>query len=225
VGVPANRNVGLRLARADMVLFLEDDVTIAPDYIAKLIECYKIIESFGNKIGGIGGKCIGTLKPGKLLAIEKSVADKIRLDMKTPSYISPFTGLVFHNFKIGCSIPVETDTLPPWSLFNKEALSEIGNYDEVTYNRFNYSHEETDMMMRLKLAGYKFYYLSKTVSYHNQATKGGTRTTALRYYYYFVASHMVYLVKNYKAKAWYMIPCCLGYLCWNGIIAGLRMVK
>ncbi len=224
-GVPSNRNIGIKLSKAPLILFIEDDVTIAPDYLKTLLNAYYEWQNTGVKVGAVGGKSLGNNKQGKLLSIEQRIADKVRRKLNSPVYVSPYTGLIFHNFTVDESKSLIADLLPPWSLFNKQALLDIGLYDEQTYNRFNYSHEESDIFIRLRQAGYTLIYESKAVSYHNHASKGGTRTTQLRYLYYFVGAHMAYLIKNFKLRALYMIPCCLGFLGWNGLLVELRTIK
>lgn len=224
VGVPANRNIGLGMASGSLILFLEDDVVIDHDYLRILVETYDELKSRGYRVGAVGGRCISAPKKGKLLRIENSVADKVRKKHPEPSHTGMLTGLVFQNFTQESQTICLSDVLPPWSLYSKSAISTVGNYDAKSYNMFNYSHEETDMFIRLRRAGYKLFYQSKAISQHKHANKGGTRTSQIRYYYYFVGSHMAYLIKNYHWKAAYMILFCLGYLCWNGTVSGLRIL-
>ena len=61
-GLTVQRNVGLDRARGDVVVFLDDDVTVAPDLLAALLPAYDdaavvgatgtIVEESGRRIGG-----------------------------------------------------------------------------------------------------------------------------------------------------------------------------
>lgn len=54
--LPASRNFGMKLAGGDVVLFLEDDVTIAPDYLARLVALYEA--DADGLVAGIGGRVV-----------------------------------------------------------------------------------------------------------------------------------------------------------------------
>lgn len=54
-GLPAQRNLGLRQTTADIVAFFDDDVELAPDYLAELLALYA-----RHWHEGIGGACGST---------------------------------------------------------------------------------------------------------------------------------------------------------------------
>src|ERR1051326_8998788 len=49
-GSSTARNVGIDLARGDVILFLDDDVILEPDFIERMLEPY-----FDAAVGGVGG--------------------------------------------------------------------------------------------------------------------------------------------------------------------------
>jgi glycosyltransferase involved in cell wall biosynthesis len=52
-GLTASRNAGIRRAGGDIVFFLDDDVTLEPDYIEQILRVYA--EHDDGDLGGVGG--------------------------------------------------------------------------------------------------------------------------------------------------------------------------
>ena len=60
--VCASRNLGARLATGEIVLLLEDDVVMEPDYVAELMGTFE--RDTTGRVGGVGGVTIGTTPRG-----------------------------------------------------------------------------------------------------------------------------------------------------------------
>ena len=155
LGLPGNRNRGIASSTGRYVMFVEDDVVLEPDCLEKLFFAFCQLADKGYKVGGIGPRTFEPLKKGRLLQLERQVASRARRRMKIPSLIDRWTGLMYQNFAIDCNDVVETALVPSWSLFAKEAVQAVGGYEHSAYNRFNFSHEETDFFVRLTGNGYK----------------------------------------------------------------------
>ena len=52
-GLPRQRNLGARLTRGDVVVFLDDDVVLEPEYLAAIARVYAA--DVDGRIGGVGG--------------------------------------------------------------------------------------------------------------------------------------------------------------------------
>lgn len=52
-GLPRQRNIGIRAARGDVVVFFDDDVILEPDYLWELARVYE--RDTAHAIGGVGG--------------------------------------------------------------------------------------------------------------------------------------------------------------------------
>ncbi|MHB8996990.1 MAG: glycosyltransferase family 2 protein [Armatimonadota bacterium] len=50
-GLTASRNIGIGLSTGDLIVFLDDDVVLEPEYVASLVEIFDL----DPKIGGVGG--------------------------------------------------------------------------------------------------------------------------------------------------------------------------
>ena len=69
---PASKNIGISLARHDLVLFLEDDMVLDPDAISILIGTYQLLSVKDPKLGAVAPsiprvqyadlKSLGTIK-------------------------------------------------------------------------------------------------------------------------------------------------------------------
>ncbi len=59
-GLPGQRNAGLARARGDVVLFLDDDVTLAPDFLAALLGAME-----DGAVGGACGVIVNQRLPGR----------------------------------------------------------------------------------------------------------------------------------------------------------------
>jgi glycosyltransferase involved in cell wall biosynthesis len=67
-GLTRSRNLGVNLATGDIVIFLDDDVVLTPNYIEKIVRVYE--SGFDVKLGGVGGVDLNFRKPGFLKYIE-----------------------------------------------------------------------------------------------------------------------------------------------------------
>jgi glycosyltransferase involved in cell wall biosynthesis len=217
LGLPRNRNRGINLSFGKLIFFVEDDVVLESDCLEKLVCTYYQLKDKGSKIGAIGPKTFETPKKGKLLQLERQVANRARQRMKIPAFIDRWTGLMYQNFTLDCNHVMETPLLPSWSLFEKEALNKVGGYESSAYNRFNFSHEETDLFVRLMKGGYTLYFHPDAVAHHKHESRGGTRTSPIKYYYFYLGAHIVFLLRNFRWKAVYMVPSCLAFLTYNAV--------
>jgi glycosyltransferase involved in cell wall biosynthesis len=216
-GLPANRNYGIHLSKYPLVLFWEDDVVMDEYCLEILFNSYRALEFQDIKVGAISPRAIAESKKGGLITLETLVANDVRKKMNKPSCISKWTGLIFENLTLEYNGIIQTDVVCPWSLFNKDAILSVGGYSDWYGRLVGYSHEETDLFVRLVKHGYGLYYQSSAVSYHNHSKTGGTRVSIVRYSWNYLSSHMIFLVKNFGWKSVYMMPLCFGYLFLNAM--------
>ena len=214
-GLPQNRNTGISLSEGELIYFIEDDVVIEPDCLEMLVNTLKELKAKGISVGGIGPRTFEPKKQGRLMLLERYVANQKRKRMDTPALIDKWTAFIYENFTLDCGDVTETMLLPSWSLFTRDTLRAIGGYEEKAYNRFNYSHEETDFFVRLRKGGYKLYFQPRAVAHHQHEARGGTRTSPIKYYYYYLGAHIIFLLRNFGWKSMYMIPACLLFIAYG----------
>jgi GT2 family glycosyltransferase len=120
---------------------------------------------------------------------------------------------------------VETELVNPWSLYSREAINNVGGFSKWFGRWVGYSHEETDLFVRMSKRGYKLFYQSKSISYHKHTSKGGTRVNQIRYCWNYFGAHTIFLIKDYGMKAIYMFPLFVLYVFLNLIKYLPRLVK
>jgi len=149
--LPAARNLILKLSKAPIVLFLDDDVVLHKDMVKYHLK------AFDNNpaISAVAGRVLQ-----KGFPIEKSV---LRFDEYGISH-GVFTA----------TNSAYTNTFPGGnhSIKVKDALS-LGGFDTRYY--YNAFREESDMARRIIKSGMKIYYEPKAALTHLAAPSGGTR--------------------------------------------------
>lgn len=150
--LPHARNTGLRAGGNPLVLFLDDDVTVAPHLLLAHRRCYH-----NPKIGAVAGSIADPLFPKATVA---------------PSQFNAKTGELVQNF----SYPVSGKTISFMGAhmsFRRDALETVGEFDTA------YSHnalwEEIDVAFRLQQKGYSIYYCREALITHLRQPQGGCR--------------------------------------------------
>jgi GT2 family glycosyltransferase len=153
--LPAARNAGIRAAKGDVILFVDDDVRIEPDYLAAHMRNYE-----DPAVGGVMGALVQAFdQPGDVYLN--------RLITSSPGHWPAFTvapgphrdvGLA--NWLIGCS-----------TSYRRQALVDVGFCDE----RFSGSAwcEDADLSMRVGRAGYTLLVDSRIKLIHLELPSGG----------------------------------------------------
>jgi len=60
-GLPESRNIGVDLATGDVILFLDDDVALFPDYVAEVLKVFESDQD--GEIAGVGGREANLIRP------------------------------------------------------------------------------------------------------------------------------------------------------------------
>jgi glycosyltransferase involved in cell wall biosynthesis len=211
-GPPKNRNTGISLSEGELIYFIEDDVVIEPDCLEILVNTLKELKAKGINVGSVGPRTFEPQKQGRLMILERYMANQKRKRMNTPSLVDKWTAFIYENFTLDCGDVTETMAVPAWSLFTRDALKAVGGYAEKAYNWLNDSQVEAEFVIRLRKKGYKLYFQPRAVSHHQHAASGGTRTSSIKYYCYYLVAHIILLLRNFGWKSIYMIPACLLFI-------------
>ena len=162
--LPHARNAGLAAVRGDIVLFLDDDITFAPD----LFRCHVDAHLKHPAAGAVTGKI--TLKPPHFWPAQDAV---VALDPHTAklsvNYAKDRAGFV--DFHSGANVS-----------FKKAVFASAGRFDENFLG--NAVYEEIDFGLRLRQKGYTVYYEPAAAIVHFRADAGGCRNDQASHYHF-----------------------------------------
>lgn len=190
---PSNRNVGISLAKADLIFFIEDDLILDPYCVSHLVQTYNELKISCN-VGGIMPRLVSDLEK------------ELKYNSGDPIIFNRFTGEMYLNYWIQCEGLKEVITPHACSLYPRSAIIEVGGYPEDVYVG-NCYREESDLNFRLLKHGYRFFYQSRAFALHKVQKTGGCRDFSfLMFEFYKIRNHIMFLIRIFRFRALYMIP-------------------
>jgi GT2 family glycosyltransferase/SAM-dependent methyltransferase len=142
-----SRNVGIDMARGDLVAFIDDDAVADENWLNDAVAGFE-----SDQVAAVGG--IVYNHTGYDIQYRYTMCDRLgncRLDRTTPAVEFNYPGCLLYPSLQGGN-----------SIFRRTALLEIGGFDE----EFDYSLDETDVCVRLIDAGYLLKQLPHAFVYH-----------------------------------------------------------
>jgi glycosyltransferase involved in cell wall biosynthesis len=148
-------NLGWQNAKAPLVLYLDDDVTITDQTIEEHINSYT-----DNKVQGVAGRVINDneqitkdSRVGKIMFFGAKITKNFTYENQT-----------YVDFPYGCNMS-----------FRKDILKNLGGFDENLFPPI-YAYNEVDMGVRItKNKPRSIIFSPKALVYHHQYKRGGTR--------------------------------------------------
>jgi len=151
VSLPAARNFIIEKAKGQLVLFIDDDVVLKPDFISRHVKAH--IEH--PEVTAVAGRIKQTGLP---LSERPLYFDKYGLPQGT----------------FNCPNSMASQTFPGGNHSVKaEAIKSIGGYH--TAYKYDAVREESDTAHRLVKTGYQIYYSAEASLTHLSAPHGGSR--------------------------------------------------
>lgn len=173
----AARNLALSLAKAPIILFLDDDIKTTKDLVKQHLQSFKKQAD----VSAVGGRVTqdGFPSDGPILKFDKYSVSHGVFSSKSSGYTNAFPG-GNHSIKV-------VDAL------------ECGGYD-TRYYRIAF-REENDMSMKLVKSGKKIYYNSKAEVLHlNTPTGGHTHYTDLFDSVDFYRNELFFTMRSVKVR-------------------------
>ncbi len=192
-GLPDARNVGARLARGEVVLFVDDDIVPVDDgLVAAHAACYENV-----LVGAVAGRVLEPILPNAPAG---------------HAYVNAY-GRIVSNFS-GTS-PAEVWTAKGANMsFRRRVLEEVGPFDRRYAG--NSILEETDYCYRVRALGYDIRFEPKAAVHHLVAPTGGCREARWleAKYWLFHNSALFYM----KQKPRLGLPLFLGFFAARGAL-------
>jgi len=190
LGAQVSRSVGLKVATGDIVIYIDDDITMRPDWLAQLLSSYD-----DKKVVGVGGIIIN---PSSFMdnAIYKMLARFRAYVFRSKLGKINFIGLPYSYLVESVDKPISVDFLNSGnSSYRREILTSHGP-DKVMDLDFVEEHNLGTILTRKEKK--KLIYNSKAVAYHNHVSSGGSWTSDRMYFT--IRDHTSYLIKNFNLK-------------------------
>jgi GT2 family glycosyltransferase len=195
--LPNARNVGIKEATGDIMLFLDDDISINENTIPSHISGF----SQGD-IGCVTGKVrvqnieqAGNKVLKKSGPFKKFVKRFLLFFWPTRASHVGWLGIL-SDFTRGKTLPADTCIGCNMS-FRAEVFTRCGFFD-VNYSG-NAVREDTDMSVRLRRGGYRIMYVPNASVIHYMDNAGGTRTDPNEAYWHIIFRNQCYFyLKNFR---------------------------
>jgi GT2 family glycosyltransferase len=199
LGFAAGNNVGIRMAKGDVVILLNNDTIVEKEWLEELVNTL----TSSNKIGIVGSKI---LFPNKKTL--QHAGGIIHPNALTNHYgyreedIGQYNMIIDVDYVTGASIGIK-----------KEVFKKIGFLEESYYPAY---YEEIEFCYRAKQRGYRVVYEPKSVLYHYGSAS--THLFSYKFYYYYHKNRIRFVLRNYsfsefvtsfipKEMIWSIIKC------------------
>jgi GT2 family glycosyltransferase len=177
-GPQAAKNFGIRHARGDIILTVDDDIVPDPDLIAQHVKNY------GDPlIGAVGGRVFSPGQP--------------ETDDRTIGVIKP-NGIAVGNYTSRIKRPISSVFGCNFS-FRKRVFEAVGPYDMRYIG--NFIREESDLCARIIKAGHTIIFEPDARIIHLKAPSGGCRVERdLIWQFYFFHNNTLFFLSHMKRR-------------------------
>ena len=168
-GLSAARNEGIKAAKGDILVFVDDDCVMEGRWLAKLLAPYE-----DPGVAGVGGKVIG-LPDHKVFFDHRGVN---RFGVVQTLHAKASAG--FLPYLVGCNMS-----------FRRSALDAVRFFDEA----FFLCYDETDLCIRIQHAGHRLVFSSEAPIHHHIHVEGKQNPHR---FYWKARSRRLFMLKNFN---------------------------
>lgn len=175
IGAGRARNVGVKMARGEIVAFVDDDAIVHKEWLKNLVKAYY----FGKNIGGVGGRIV-------------SFFDETPRNSHAPIGTIGWSR-TFDNFNMPRRSKVDWIRGCNMSFF-KRVFEEVGGFDE-SLGEFSHS-EDIDISLRVKGASYDLIFEPSALVMHRRSPSEGIRGSQIQLAYWGIRNTSYVFLKN-----------------------------
>ena len=176
------RDIAYRMAHGEVLAFLDDDAYAEPTWLEHLLAAYD-----DPSVGAAGGRQIRG-QPDELTEGADAIGRLLENGTLTGNFAADPGRLVTVDHLLGASMS-----------FRRSVLDQLGGI------RDGYAgtcmREETDLCLRVGMAGHRLVYVPDAVVEHVAAPYAKGRRFDLRYTYWAQKNHLILLIRNFGAFA------------------------
>jgi hypothetical protein len=188
LGFAGGNNLGFKVAKGKYILLLNNDTEVEPDFLEPLVEK---MEQNPN-IGIVSPKIRFFHTPDTLQYVGYDPINPITQRGGAKGFGEKDTGQyeedVEASYGHGAAMMV-----------SMEAIKKVGLMADI----FFLYYEELDWAHRIRDAGYKIYYVHKSIIYHKESISTGGRVSPLRAYY-MTRNRIMYLRRNFYGLTYFL---------------------
>lgn len=182
LGPAKTRNVGIKLSKTEYIVTMDNDATLSPDWLSKMV---KLMES-DKKIGQAVGKILFLDNPKKIVAAGGSMYFRGKgYDIGQGELATKYNET--RKVLYACTSS---------SIIRREILDYVRGFCDIFYH----GYEDTDLSLRLNIAGYKVIYYPQAISYH-LISKTVNKTIGRKRIYYAIRNRLLIIFRNYQFKS------------------------
>ncbi len=191
--LPGARNYGVRRCKGEIVLFIDDDVKLKPNYLQAHAKNYQE----DKEIGAVAGRVFDRMKLADFATVNQDnspyTIDYLPEQAKDPGIAWYYIDLV-HTTK-----PQEVISARGCNMsFRKEIFTKYGVWFDERF-RGSAVREESDFCLRFRKTNYKIWYDPEADLVHLGEETGGCHdisTRSLEYQFTFYHNHFLMALKN-----------------------------
>jgi glycosyltransferase involved in cell wall biosynthesis len=196
--VSVARNLGLRAASQDIILYLDDDVLPSVEWVESHVRAHQVQ---GDGCGCVAGAVADKSRPNAPLQFSRGVHNRLSESRPVLSIASEQRHLSSSHWFSGA--------MGANASYKRDALVQIGYFDEF----FEYFLEETDVCLRLLNAGYRIHPIDTTVDHYVQPSHNRRDRYHLTCWYS-LAKNTTYFALKHGSQKGISSPVFLTRLAW-----------
>jgi len=184
LGPARARNIGIKAGAGEYIVTMDNDATLSPDWLTKMIGLMKS----DKKIGQAVGKILFLDNPQKLAAAGGSMYFRGKaydIGQGEPADSSRYGQK--RNILFACTAS---------SIILRSALNYIGGFYDIYYH----GYEDTDFSFRLNISGYGVVYYPEAVSFHILSQTVSQKINKKRAYLA-IRNRLLIMFRNYEFKS------------------------